>query len=219
MMPLLLNNSTKPLILSSSPVASTITESTATSTILARKISTSWAISARSLASARTLTRARSRITVGVCVTSLTSSTLMSFARFASTSEAGVYSVSTRIVIRETSGRCVRPTVRLSMLKARRRKRLATRFNTPGLSSTSATSVCFIIFPQSKDLAGCLRGGYGTADHFVKVGACGHHWINGIFCLDLEIDQDRAGVLPRRLDRRDHLFAPGHVASLDAVGI
>jgi hypothetical protein len=45
------------------------------------------------------------------------------------------------IVIREMPGTSVRPTVSDSMLNARRLNNEATRFRTPGLSSTKATSV------------------------------------------------------------------------------
>src|ERR1700690_523002 len=49
------------------------------------------------------------------------------------------------MVICEISGFSVRPTASDSMLKFRRRKSEATRFNTPGLFSTSAINVYCII--------------------------------------------------------------------------
>src|SRR5262252_7021481 len=45
------------------------------------------------------------------------------------------------IVMRETPSRSLSPTVSETMLTLRRRKREATRVNTPGLSSTRATKV------------------------------------------------------------------------------
>src|SRR5271157_1930752 len=54
-------------------------------------------------------------------------------------------SASTVIVMRETSGFSVRPTVSESMLKARRRNSDATRVSTPGLFSTYTTNVFIIV--------------------------------------------------------------------------
>ncbi len=54
----------------------------------------------------------------------------------ASTRRALSGSTSQTIVMRETPGVSVWPTVSESMLKARRRNSDATRFSTPGLSST-----------------------------------------------------------------------------------
>src|SRR5271157_270994 len=53
------------------------------------------------------------------------------------------------MVMRETSGFSVRPTVNESMLKARRRKSDATRVRTPGLFSTCTTKV-FIIWTECR---------------------------------------------------------------------
>src|SRR4030043_1719977 len=46
--------------------------------------------------------------------------------------------------MRDKPGSSLPPTARLSILKERRRNRLATRLSTPGLSSTKATKVCFV---------------------------------------------------------------------------
>src|SRR6185436_5451162 len=55
---------------------------------------------------------------------------------------------STTMVIRETPESSVRPTASDSMLKLRRRNRDATRFSTPGLFSTNAMKVWFIVSPH-----------------------------------------------------------------------
>ena len=141
------SSSTRLATFASGPVTSTITESVATSTIRGPEISTRLASSANPAGELLTRMSARSRSTVGRWVTSTTSATGMSLRRFASTIEAGTRAVSTTIVIRENSGVSVCPTVRLSMLKARLRKRLATRSRTPGWSMTFATRVCFTTAP------------------------------------------------------------------------
>ena len=87
----------------------------------------------------------------------------------------------------------VRPTVRLSMLKLRRRNRLATRFNTPGLFSTSATKVCFIgLYSLLVQTAFC--DGQRAADHVVQIGAGRHHRVDDVVLFDHELDQHRAVV-------------------------
>src|SRR4030042_888051 len=138
-------SSNKELTFSSSPVTSTISESEETSTILALKISTIWMISLRVEAVALTLTKASSRTTLSSLVIStiLTTSTTLSSCFLTCSTLAS--SPSTTIVIRDRLGCPVCPTAMLSMLHLRRLKRLDTRLSTPGLSSTKATKVCFVL--------------------------------------------------------------------------
>ena len=56
-----------------------------------------------------------------------------------------LFPLSTMMVIRDRDGSSVTPTARESMLKARREKRLATRFKTPARFSTRTDMVCFIV--------------------------------------------------------------------------
>src|SRR5687768_7781511 len=95
----------------------------------------------RSAPSARTLTSTRSRLTCGTSLSTCTSMTLTSFSRLDLILNGFMRSLSITIVMRDTCGLCVRPTVRLSILNERRRNKLTTRFRTPGLLSTSATIV------------------------------------------------------------------------------
>src|SRR4030042_407945 len=102
-------------------------------------------ISLREEAVALTLTNASSRATDSLLVMSTiltTSITLSSCFRACSTLAS---SPSTIMVIRDRCGCSVCPTAMLSMLKLRRRKRFDTRLSTPGLSSTNATNVCFVL--------------------------------------------------------------------------
>ena len=96
---------------------------------------------------AATLIMARSRAIVGSPVMLSTRRTGNSLYRFASTSRAPRSSVSTTMVIRESPGVSVCPTVSDSMLKARRRNSEATRFRTPGLLSTYTANVCIPYLP------------------------------------------------------------------------
>ena len=127
--------------MSSVPVISMTTDRGATSTMRARKTSTSCIRCARAAASAATLIITRSRQTVGTSVMFWTCSTFTSFARCASMRRAPELSVSTTIVMRDTPCVSAWPTASDSMLKPRRRQSEATRFRTPGRSSTWTTNV------------------------------------------------------------------------------
>src|SRR5580700_12332294 len=105
-------------------------------------------------------------------------------------------SASVTIVMRETSGFSVRPTVSESMLNARRRNSEATRVSTPGLFSTYTTNVFNIGLSR-------VRAGFDQrirpANHFMQRCACRHHRVHRVLALHLEIDQDGAVVLMRHL--------------------
>src|SRR5271169_4004503 len=95
------------------------------------------------------------------------------------------WSASTVIVIRETSGFSVRPTVSESILKARRRNNEATRVSTPGLFSTYTTYVfsMFSLFVVSIHLhslfvLGGLHNLAGPPDHLVQRRPRRHHGIH-----------------------------------------
>src|ERR1700687_1403982 len=103
--------------------------------------------------------------------------------------------VSTTIVMRETSGFSVRPTVSESMLKARRRNSEATRVSTPGLFSTYTTKM-FSIFPLF--VCGSFDNRTGPPDHIVQRRTGCDHRVDSIFLLDLEVDQHGALVIARR---------------------
>jgi len=77
-----------------------------------------------------------------------TSSTLTAYRDWLRRRIAWSRSASTTIVMRETSGFSVRPTVSESILNARRRNSEATRVKTPGLFSTCTTNV-FSIFSHA----------------------------------------------------------------------
>src|SRR5688572_32369213 len=95
-------------------------------------------------------------------------------------------------------GTSVRPTVRDSMLKARRRKSDATRLSTPGLSSTSATSVWCMSTPENDldQIGSRLDQHTGfllrPPDHGVEIGAGRHHRVHAVFLLHAEVDDHRA---------------------------
>src|SRR5580698_6911285 len=111
--------------------------------------------------------------------------------------------VSTVMVMRETSGFSVRPTVNESMLKARRRNSEATRVSTPGLFSTYTTYV-FSMFSLSVFPAGSLHSSLsfdlrlfilrgldnlaGPPDHLVQRRSRRHHGIHRVLLLDAEVD-------------------------------
>ena len=106
------------------------------------------------------------------------------------------------MVMRETPGRSVWPTVSDSMLKARRRNREAMRFSTPGLSSTYTTKVCS--FSPSL-IARPFHQRRGTANHGVQIRARRHHGIDRVFLLDAEIDERRAGLAAGHANGRQNL--------------
>src|ERR1700693_660145 len=100
--------------------------------------------------------------------------------------------VSTVMVMRETSGFSVRPTVSESMLKARRRNNEATRVSTPGLFSTYTTNM-FSIFPLFVRRG--FDNGTGPPDHVVQRRTGRNHRVDGIFLFNLEVDQHGAVVI------------------------
>src|SRR4029077_6104869 len=112
-----------------------------------------------------------------------TSSTFTSLYRLASMRRAWSRSASTVMVMRDTSGFSVRPTVSESMLKARRRNSDATRVSTPGLFSTYTTNM-FSIFTLF--VGRSFDDGTGPPDHVVQRRAGCHHRINRVFLLDFE---------------------------------
>src|SRR6516225_3128867 len=99
------------------------------------------------------------------------------------------------MVMRDTSGFSVRPTVSESMLKARLRNKDATRVSTPGLFSTYTTNV----FSIGLLVRRCLDDWTGSADHFMQSRSRSNHGINRVFLLDLKIDQHGSIVLARGL--------------------
>src|ERR1700741_5343455 len=103
------------------------------------------------------------------------------------------------MVMREMPGSAVWPTLSDSMLKTRRRNSDATRFSTPGLSSTRTTRVCCM------GLDRIVRGfdedrRLRTANQGVEIGACRDHRVDAVFLLDPEVDQHRAFRIARALD-------------------
>src|ERR1700683_4188676 len=103
-------------------------------------------------------------------------------------------SASVTMVMRDTSGFSVRPTVSESMLNARRRNSEATRVSTPGLFSTYTTNVFSIGFSSVRRR---LDDRVRTANHFVQGRARRDHRVHRIFLLHLEIDQYRTFVFVR----------------------
>src|ERR1700680_5087665 len=116
-------------------------------------------------------------------------------------------SASTTIVMRETSGFSVRPTVSESMLNARRRNSEATRVKTPGLFSTCTTNVFSICFSRVRRR---FDNRTRTANHFVRRRARRDHGVARIFLLHLELEQNRSLVLVRHFHRRYNLGALGY---------
>src|SRR5919198_804534 len=200
------STSSRPSILSSVPVISMISDSGATSTTRARKTCTSCSRCERFSGVAFTLIIARSRMTEALPVMLFTRSTFTSLYRLASARFAPCSSVSTTMVMRETPGLSVWPTVSDSILKARRRNSEATRFSTPGLFSTYTTKV----FSIRLSVLGCLHNWTGAANHVVQIGAGRHHRVHRIFLLHLKIDQHRTSMLAGFADGRDHLGALPH---------
>src|SRR5271157_4239861 len=96
------------------------------------------------------------------------------------------WSASTVMVMRETSGFSVRPTVSESMLKARRRNSDATRVRTPGLFSTYTTNVFSMFFSF---VGSSLNNLTRAANHFVQCRTRRDHRIDGVFLFHFEINQ------------------------------
>src|ERR1700758_5328168 len=106
------------------------------------------------------------------------------------------------MVMRETSGFSVRPTVSESMLKARRRNSEATRVSTPGLFSTYTTNVFSMLVSV---VLGRFCTGAWPGDLPVQRRARRDHGINRVLLLHLKINQHRTIVVPRGLHRRQNL--------------
>src|ERR1700731_1211598 len=117
-----------------------------------------------------------------------TSSTFTRLYRLASIRRAWSRSASTVMVMRDTSGFSVRPTVRESMLKARRRNSDATRVSTPGLFSTYTTKIFSML---ALFVSSGLDNGTGPPDHVVQGRARGDHGVDGVLLFHLEVKQHR----------------------------
>src|SRR5215471_20771312 len=118
------------------------------------------------------------------------------------------------MVMRDTSGFSVRPTVSESMLKARLRNKDATRVSTPGLFSTYTTNVFSIGLLVCRG----LDDGTRPPDHLVQCCSRRDHGINRVFLLDLKIDQNRTIMLPRCLHRGHNLRALCNGLTSNSVG-
>src|SRR2546423_7115839 len=97
------------------------------------------------------------------------------------------------MVMRAISSFSVGPTVSESMLIAKRRASEATRFSTPGLFSTYATSVCIAVSSLEFARSRFHQRVGGTANHLVQRSARRHHRIHRIFLLHAKIDQHGFG--------------------------
>src|SRR4029079_5398935 len=104
------------------------------------------------------------------------------------------------MVMRETPGVSLCPTASEMMLRLRRRECDATRFSTPGRSSTYTVKICIFMGPSLHVRAG-LDNRVRPANHRMQVGAGRHHRIDGIFLFHSEVDDHRTGVIARLLDR------------------
>src|SRR6202163_1650889 len=145
--------------------------------------------------------------------------TSTSFSRLASRRCAPFSSVCATMVMRAMASFSVGPTVSESILMASRRAREATRFRTPGLFSTYATSVCMLSSSSSGLGCGFHERAIGAANHFVQGTSGGHHGIDGIFLLDPEIDQDGFGGFARGANGGDYVGARGDALSANAEGV
>src|ERR1700730_13223550 len=131
------------------------------------------------------------------------------------------------MVMRETSGFSVRPTVSESILKARRRNSDATRVSTPGLFSTYTTyvfSMCSLFVASTQHfysplllIAGGLDNFTGPPDHLVQRCSRRHHGIYRVLLLHPEIDEHRSVMLPCRPHRGHDLRAVGHGHAANAI--
>src|SRR5450759_4883758 len=125
-------------------------------------------------------------------------------------------SASTVMVMRDTSGFSVRPTVSESILKARRRNSEATRVSTPGLFSTYTMNVFSMFFSF---VVRSLDNRAGPPNHIVQRSAGRDHRINGVFLFNLKIDQHRPLVLARRLDGGHDLRTLRDSRAPDAISL
>src|SRR6266849_1806602 len=201
-----------------------VSDSSATSTTRARNTLASSSTWERASWVAATLLMARSRAIAGSWVMFSTSNTFTRLYRLASMRRAWSGFVSTVMVMRETSGFSVRPTVSESMLKARRRNSDATRVNTPGLFSTYTTNVFSIVFSLiSYWSLSFVIGGFdqraGTANHVVQRRARRDHGVDRVFLFHTEVDQHRAIVLTGGANGGHNLRTLAHGHAADSVGL
>src|SRR5665811_855834 len=224
----------KASILSAEPVTSIVIARRETSTILARKISANWMISARLSTAAETLNIAISRATVSSGSISRIFSTLTSLCSCLVTWSIGWTTPSRVRVTRETLGSSVGPTASVSMLKPRRENRPAIRASTPGLFSTRIERMCLrplscpgtcrsssrttcgvpasimgLLTKQTKDAGSAVCSAHKRPRTPVCA-ASGGSW--------------RLDHVARRLSRRDHrvavlLLGDAHVEQHRAVGL
>src|SRR3954462_14632798 len=188
----------KASILSAEPVTSIVIVRRATSTILARKISANWMISARFSTAEETLNSAISRATVSSGSMSRIFRTLTSLCSCLVTWSIGWTAPSTVRVIRETSGSSVGPTASVSMLKPRRLNRPAIRARTPGRFSTRIERTCLrpVSSPAAASRSSSLiRSGVpaSISAHHVPGGCAGRdHRVAVLFLGDANVEEDRA---------------------------
>src|SRR5579859_4883440 len=128
------------------------------------------------------------------------------------------------MVMRAISEFSVGPTVRESILMARRRANEATRLSTPGLFSTYATSVCMLSSLLMVRICLWLGCGFNerisrAANHFVERGACRNHRIDRIFLLDAKVDQNGFRGFARGANGGEHLRARGDAFAANAEGV
>src|SRR6202022_3234649 len=159
---------------------------------------------------------ARSRAIAGSCVMFSTSNTFTRLYRFASMRRAWAGFVSPVMVMRETSGFSVRPTVSESILKARRRNSDATRVSTPGLFSTYTTKIFSML---ALFVSGGFDNGTGPPDHIVQGGARRHHGVDGVLLFYLEVEQYRPVVIARLAHRGQDLRTLSYGHTPDAVSL
>src|SRR6478752_3821682 len=207
--------------LSAPPVASIVTASGETSTVLARN---SWTISTiweRVSLSARTFTRTSSRWIAAPGSGSTIFRTLTSLLSCFVTCSRGRSSTLTTMVMRLMSGWSVTPTASESMLKPRRENRAAIRARMPGVFSTRTESVCLV---DMESVSLCLSVVFVVAEvgadaarcHDLVVGGAGgdHRPHHGVL-VDDEVDDDRAVV--DRVGLGDDLVQVGRVHAADRV--
>src|SRR5882724_7433520 len=193
-----------------------VSDSGATSTTRARNTLASSSTWERASCVAASLIMARSRAIAGWSVMFSTSSTFTRLYRLASMRRAWSGFVSTVMVMRDTSGFSVRPTVSESMLKARRRNSDATRVSTPGLFSTYTTNM-FSIFTLfvSRGFDDRTR----PPDHVVQGSAGCPHRIDRVLLLDFEIEQHRPVMIARRPHCGQNLRTLGYRDAADSIGL
>src|ERR1700722_11197763 len=115
------------------------------------------------------------------------------------------------MVMRETPGFSVCPTVSDSMLKPRRRKSDATRFITPGLFSTWTTSVISMF---SSHVLRSFNQRTGTTNHGVKVSARRHHGEDRVLLFHAEVDYVGTPMLAGLADRWNDRGSPANRSTL-----